>query len=207
MGCPLEYGSKEREKLRQGFSHQVQIEAGRLGVLEVQYFHPLSVSNLTLTCACCGKTCSSYVGVYKHSHKCTKIHPHEKMVGNRKTAPKPIETETTLKEDGPQPAKISPQGDTPNWMGEGLNYMGSKNTEGVIESQDIIGTGENNHIHKEMSADTRPEHDIHTTSNTPMRERCIKKKREVEKREVRNPVQTRSRAKVVTSTDPVIGYV
>lgn len=206
MGRPLEYGSKEREKLRQGFSHQVQIEAGRLGVLEVQYFHPLSVSNLTLTCACCGKTCSSYVGVYKHSHKCTKIHPHEKMVGNRKTAPKPIETEPTLKEDGPQPAKISPQGDTPNWMGEGLNCMGSKNTEGVLELQDI-GTGENNHIHNEMSEDTRLEPDIHTTSNTPTKEGCIQKKREVVIREVRNPVQTRSRAKVGRSNNPVIGYV
>jgi hypothetical protein len=47
MGCPLEYGSEEREKLRLRYAHQVQIEAGRLGVLEVQYFHPLSISNLT----------------------------------------------------------------------------------------------------------------------------------------------------------------
>lgn len=206
MGCPLEYGSEEREKLRQGYSHQVQIEAGKLGVLEVQYFHPLSVSNLTLTCACCGKTCSSYNGVYKHSHKCTKIHPNEKAVGSGKTAPKTIETEHTLKEDGPQPAKISPQGDTQNWVKEGLDYMGSNKTEGVMERQDI-GTGEYKQIHNETSDTEGPEHDIRTKSDTPIKEGCIKKKKEVENREVRNPMKTRSRGKVVSNDGSIIRYV
>jgi hypothetical protein len=123
MGCPLEYGPEEREKLRLGYAHQVQIETGRLGVLEVQYFHPLSISNLTLTCACCGKTLASYSGVYKHSQKCKGIHPNETAGGSLKAAPAPITATHNIHEKGAHPNKISLTGDKPNWMRDGLGNM------------------------------------------------------------------------------------
>jgi hypothetical protein len=121
MGGRLPYGSDEREKLRLGYAHHVQIEAGTLGILEVQYFHPLSISNLTLTCACCGKTLASYSGVYKHSQKCPGIHPDERPVQLLNTAPEPIATTTTKNDDSARPNKVSPTaGDRPNWMENGL---------------------------------------------------------------------------------------
>jgi hypothetical protein len=101
-------------------AHQVQIEAGRLGVLEVQYFHPLSISNLTLTCACCGKTLASYSGVYKHSQKYKGIHPNKKAGGSLKAAPAPITATHNIQENGAHPNKVSPTGDNRNWMGDGL---------------------------------------------------------------------------------------
>ena len=227
MGCPLEYGSEEREKLRQGYAHQVQIEAGRLGVLEVKYFHPLSISNLTLTCACCGKTCASYSGVYKHSKKCTGIHPQEKLVGSMKTAHKPIVTESTLKKDGPLPAKISPQGDATFWMGDGVDYVGtmeldgwpntdinknnetgivlaSDHTEDTNELQDICAE-EYNQINNNMSE--RTGHDIHNKSETPKRKECNEKTFGGGKREGRNQIHTRSRAKMDSSKNSIIGYM
>jgi hypothetical protein len=131
MGCPLEYGSEVREKLRLGYAHQVQIEAGRLGVLEVQYFHRLSISNLTLTCASCCKTLASYSGVYNHSQKCKGIHPNETADGSLKAAPAPITATHNIQEKGTHPNKVSPTGDKPNWMGDGLGDMENLKTTPV----------------------------------------------------------------------------
>lgn len=137
IGCPLEYGSEEREKLRLGYAHHVQLEAGTLGVLEVQYFHPLSISNLTLTCACCGKTLASYSGVYKHSQKCQGIHPNEREVGSVKLAQQSITATPYMKDDdGAQPNKVSPTGDKPNWMEGGFDDMESLETAPPIHNTD-----------------------------------------------------------------------
>jgi hypothetical protein len=136
MGCPLEYGSEEREKLRLGYAHQVQIEAGRLGVLEVQYFHPLSISNLTLTCACCGKTLASYSGVYKHSQKCPGILPNEKAGRSSKSTPIPITATHITKEDDEQPNKVSPTGEKPNWLEDGFVDMGNIETTQVQKREE-----------------------------------------------------------------------
>jgi hypothetical protein len=136
MGCPLEYGSEEHEKLRLGYAHQVQIEAGRLGVLEVQYFHPLSISNLTLTCVCCGKTLASYSGVYKHSQKCPGIHPNEKAGRSLRSAPIPITATHITKEDDEQPNKVSPTGEKPNWLEDGFVDMGNIKTTQVQKKEE-----------------------------------------------------------------------
>jgi hypothetical protein len=94
-----------------------------LGVLEVQYFHPLSIFNLTLTCACCGKILASYSGVYKHSQKCKGINPNEKAGGSLKAAPSPLTATHNIQGNGAHPDTVSPTGDNPNWMGDGLGDM------------------------------------------------------------------------------------
>jgi hypothetical protein len=161
MGCPLEYGSEKREKLRLGYAHQVQIEAGRLGVLEVQYFHPLSISNLTLTCACCGKTLASYSGVYKHSQKCNGIHPNEKAGGSLKAAPAPITATHNIQENNAHPNRISPTGDNPNWMGDRLGDIEKLKTNQIQDNE----TTTNNTFNHTESVDLSPYSGFATKNN------------------------------------------
>jgi hypothetical protein len=161
IGCRLEYGSEEREKLRLGYAHHVQIEAGTLGVLEVQYFHPLSISNLTLACACCGKTLASYSGVYKHSQKCQGIHPNERAVGSSlKPAHKPITATPFTKDDGAQSNKVSPTGDKPNWTKGGFGDMESLETAPVHKTENT----ENNSV-KAMDSEVWFPHSGFAASN------------------------------------------
>ena len=140
----------------------------------------LSISNLTMTCACCGKTCASYSGVYKHSKKCLGIHPNEKMmVGScLKTAPTP---------------------DSNSMNGTaGIVLATTNNTESRNELLDI-GT-QHNQINNAMTESMgQEEHHQNNTLDTPMpmnKEGCIKKK--AQRRETgrcENLRQTRSRAK------------